>query len=587
MKRTILILTAVISAMAVNAQLPKWLIPATNDTIFVKLDDRLLQTVEGQISTLWTMDGTKLYSTEHTILPFKDGVATIVDMNDRLVGFVDLNGKFTALPNPQVAYNNPFFENGLLACMNAGVVEYYKKDGSNAQMSPYAKAYPFHRGFAPFLTFSNLVKMKEPYYGYLKADGTKPQYNLLLNGESKFAESKSIEFLSGIGSNGKGVGVIKGKVYWYDPGTETFEPLLWGSESSEKKRHLTLARDYSQYFSNLPSDSAVIFAKYGKNQLAKLIFDGELIPVKFIFDDEEMTFPLEAVQPFRYSSNISAYGKGPYGLAYESQNILPNQFQSVGLSYGNMSFVKLDGKWGVIEIIPQADFILQINKGEDVAFRHQKFETQIRLDLPASISAKDVRIDIPESTGCIIDRTSRETKDTESGNFVTYNCVLNIPEYLPDTITTITYSPVNMSYERVKLFDVPLSIKAWHYKYYNVDPIESETSISDGVASFTINIDAKKNAGESDYPFDVKIEADSVSVDYEKLSETRYKCLVSNLQEGDNNLNIIVTEKGCPPSIFPFEIFYTKPVPKQKKKEEVVIRKKTPEQKKHTPRLEI
>ena len=50
-----------------------------------------------------------------------------------------------------------------------------------------------------------------------------------------------------------------------------------------------------------------------------------------------------------------------------------------------------------------------------------------------------------------------------------------------------------------------------------------------------------------------------------------------------NNLNIIVKEKGCPESVFPFEIYYTKPVPKKKQKEEVIIKKKE----KNTPRLAI
>ena len=72
---------------------------------------------------------------------------------------------------------------------------------------------------------------------------------------------------------------------------------------------------------------------------------------------------------------------------------------------------------------------------------------------------------------------------------------------------------------------------------------------------------------------------------YEKISETRYKCIVSNLQEGENNLNIFVTEKGCPPSIFPFEITYQK----KRKQEAVVIRKRSlkPKTDPVEPRLEI
>lgn len=588
MKRFLLVLTGAVSLLLTNAQLPKWVIPPTNDSIIVKIDDCLFQATEGKMSSLWTMDGQKIYSTENTILPFKEEVATIINPENRtIVGFVDAFGKFIALPNLSIAYGNPFFESGFLSGLVKDSIVYYKKDGSKADM-PYAvKAYPFHRGYAPYLTFVNIEKKKEPHYAYYKADGEKLQYIISNNGEAKSVEPKNIAFLSGIGTNGKGIAVIKDKLYWFVPETESFEPFLWGSDDSDKKRHLSLAGEYEQYFLDLPSDSIILKAKYGKNQMATLKFDDELIPVIFSFEDDNMYFEKPPKNTFNYSSELSSFGNDSFGLSFNSKQVLPNQFQDVGLMYGNRALVKLNDKWGIVEIIPGLDFSLKINKGEDVAFRHQKFETQIRLDLPATISAKNARIDIPENTGCLIDKTSRETKDTESGNFVTYNCVLNIPESLPDTITSITYSPISVSYEDIKLYDVPISVKAWHLKYYNVDPIESETSISNGIASFTLNINAQKNVGESDYPFEVKVEADSIDVSYEKLSETRYKCLVSNLQEGDNNLNIIVTEKGCPPSVFPFEIYYTKPVPKKKKKEEVVIRKKTSEVKKHTPRLEI
>lgn len=588
MKRFLIVLAIVISALVGNAQLPKWVIPPTNDTIYIKIDNCLLQTIEGGKSSLWTIDGSMVYSTENTILPFNDGVATIINkQKNTLVGFVDSYGKFIGLPNLSIAYGNPFFEDGYIIGKDKGIIVFYKKDGNKAEL-PYAiKSYPFHRGYAPYLTYEQIEKKKDPHYSYYKADGQLIQYILHNNDKYETVDPQNIEFLSGIGTNGKGVAVIKGKLYWFIPETETFEPFLYGTEDSEKKRHLKIARNYEQYFLNLPSDSMAIQAKYGKNQFATLRFNNELLPTLFSFEDGDMTFVEESDKSFDYSSNMSAFGNDSYGLSFNSKKVLPQQFQNIGLMYGNNAFVKLNGKWGVVELLPNLVFALKINKGEDVAFRHQKFETQIRLDLPAAISAKNARIDIPENTGCLLDKTSRETKDTESGNFVTYNCVLNIPESLPDTITTITYSPISISYDGIKLFDVPISIKAWHLKYYNVDPIDSETSISNGIASFTININAQKNVGESDYPFEVKIEADSVNIDFEKLSETRYKCLVSNLQEGDNNLNIIVTEKGCPPSIFPFEIYYTKPVPKKKKKEEVVIRKKTPETKKHTPRLEI
>ncbi|MDE6027829.1 MAG: hypothetical protein K2G23_07150 [Muribaculaceae bacterium] len=589
MRKLSILLFGALLALSSHAQLPKWVILPDNDTLFVKVDDRLIQGQSNGKSMIWNMEGKLLYSTDDIIQPYNDGVATIqMKGKDALTGFIDESGKFTALSNLRVDYSNPFFEDGYLLCLEKDKQVYITKDGVKSSFPEVARAYPFHKGFAPFFTYENMEKKKSPYYGYLKADGQSMKYKLSENGRSKPVDEKDIEFLSGIGPDGRGVAVIKNKIYWFDSDTETFEPFLWGEEESVKKRHLNLDGNYEQYFMTPPPDTVVIKAKYGKNQYAQLKFNGELQPVVFTFDGDVMTFSEQPTEKFAYKSSVSEYHKnGKFGLALNSQNALPEQFEKVGVKYGNRAFVKSKGKWGIIELIPNIDYSLKINKGDDIAFRHQKFDTQIRLDLPPQISAKEVRIDIPEDTGCLIDKTSRESKDTESGNYVTYDCVLNIPSSLPDTITTITYPSVEISNDGISLFRRPLDVKAWHYKYYNVDPIESETSISNGVLSFTVNINAQRNVGESDYPFDVKIDAESIYVEQEKLSETRRKFLVSNLHEGINNLNICVIETGCPPSVFPFEIFYSKPVPKKKKKEEVVIRKKDTVVKKHVPRLEL
>lgn len=591
LKKILLFYSATILSYAAGyAQLPRWVIPPVYDSISVKVDNAVIETLGAGQSCLWTMDGALLYGTENKILPFHDGMAAIFDKNrKKIVGAVDTYGRSVSLPELQIAYNYPFFSDGLLICHSDGGYAYFRKDGSKAPFPPAVKAYPFHKGYAPYLTYSNMDKRKDPHYDYYKPDGSTISYRIKSNGESKELETEAIDFLSGIGATGKGIGVIRNKLYWFDPQTSTFEPILGGNDNEpEKKRHLNLAANHEQYFLNLPADKVEIRAKYGKKHTARLYFDRHLVPESIWFDEDQLNFADEAPARPEYFSSLTSFEENErYGLSYGGRKVLPAQFEQVGLRYGNKAFVCKNGKWGIIEILPDRKLDLRLNKNEDIAFRHQKFETQIRLDLPPEISAKEARLDIPWQTGCMIDKTSRETKDTESGNFVTYNCTLNIPPSLPDTITEITYSPLAVTYEGLRLFDVPISVKAWHLKYYNVDPIDSETSITNGVASFTININAQRNAGESDYPFDVRIEADSVVVEYEKISETRYKCYISNLKEGDNLMNIYVTEKGCPPSVFPFEIFYTRPVPKTKKKEGVVIRKKSPVIKKELPRLEI
>ena len=576
MTRISILLSSFLCATMAFAQIPQWVISPKNDTIFVKVDNQILQGREGNKSTLWDMNGKELYSTNFEIFPFSDGVATVYDPTRKQVkGFVALDGEFTELPQLDFAYGNPYFDRGLLLIKNDTAFYYYKKDGTLSTVFPEVeKPYPFHHGYATFSKFDNKEKKKDFHYGYFKADNSRMKYRVLQNGEYKEVEEKNIEFLSSLAADGRGIAVIKNKLYWFNPKEEAFEPLLIGNDENEKKRHLNLARDHEAIFMAPAGDSIFIEAKYSKNKFAKVKFNRELVPLEIVSDDENISFEVEPPKPFQYETRISSFGDGKLGLNYDKQNVVPEQFDKIGLRYGNRAMAKFNGKWGVVEILPDAQYTLKVNKGEDVAFRHQKFETQLRLDLPARASASEFRIDVVDDDNFILDKTSRFSKDTESGNYVTYNCEFLIPASLPDTITNVTYGPLELINDGIVMYQTPLNLKAWHLKYYNVDPIDSETSITNGVLSFTVNINAQKIAGEGDYAFDVAIDAENVDVESEKLSETRRKFLVSNLKEGDNNFNIIVTEKGCPPSVFPFVIQYTSPVPKKRQKEEVVIRKK-------------
>jgi hypothetical protein len=159
-------------------------------------------------------------------------------------------------------------------------------------------------------------------------------------------------------------------------------------------------------------------------------------------------------------------------------------------------------------------------------------------------------------SGCVLDKTSRVARDTESGNFVQYDCRLTIPDILPDVATTITY-PVQVHYLGLSSPVYPLKVKAWHYKYFNIDV--DEVKAEKGTVSFSVNVDIAKSPGEADYPFSLTVETDSVKGELEKLSETHYKCHLTQLSDGINAISINVLEAGCPPVKFPMEVEYTKP----------------------------
>ncbi len=147
--------------------------------------------------------------------------------------------------------------------------------------------------------------------------------------------------------------------------------------------------------------------------------------------------------------------------------------------------------------------------------------------------------------------------------------MLSIPDSLPDVLTDIQY-PMQITYDGLTYPTVPLHAKAWHYKYINVDLMDSETAVNKGNLSFTFNIAADKPPGEYDYPLDESVHTDSLPTQLEKISETRYKCNISALTDSINSINIKIMEEGCPPYVFPFDIIY-KPT---KGKENITIQKK-------------
>lgn len=570
MKRVILSLSCLITMTAAMGQLPLWAIRPAYDAIKMKLDKKVLATDSAGVTSLWTLEGKRLYTTPDQVMPYNEGYAVVMTPSKAITGFVDTDGHFTKVDGLSVAYEDPYFHDGLMICSNGAGFSYINTKGEKQVMAPAVKSYPFSHGFAPYMVYEQPEKLKDPHYRYYSISGNEVSFML----QGKKVEHKDVQFLSGISPAGKGVAVIKDKLYWFDATTSVLSPLLGGPETeSEKKRHLELEGNYEEYFEHLPIDRDIEFrCKYGKKQIATLKFNQGLIPVSIDFNGELTKFEGPSQEAVAYATDLTTYGDYTKGLQYKGQDILPRQFEATDLAYGDRIFVKLGGKWGLLHLNPELNLKLTMNKGDDIAFRHQKFDTQIRLDFPSAISAKDLKLDIPASTGLELDRTSRTSKDTEYGNFVQYNCVLNIPRDLPDSITPIVYDPVKISYDGLKLLDRSFNVKAWHLKYYNVDPIDSETAVKNGVATFTVNIDAQRSAGDSDYPFEVRIVADSIGVDYEKLSETRYKCIVSNLKEGLNIMSVVITEKGCPSSFFPFEISYVKPVEK-KIVESVSIRK--------------
>lgn len=574
MKKALISLSLVLSCLSMNAQMTRWIMQPGYDKIYIASGAPLLISDSIDTSSIWSIKGKKIAVTNDVIHPFKEGLSVTTKKNsEEITGFFNSQGKFTSLKNYSVTYDEPFFRDGFLLVQSNNRYCFININGEEERFGYYVKMYPFNNGFATCFTYEQVDKLKNPYYTYVTADNSPITFSY----NNKVFDKKDVEFLSSVNDEGVGIAIIKHKVYLFDKNARKLEPVFANKTETNIKRQVSVDGELNEYLMDM-KDSIIIRGKGSKTEFVRFNFDKFLRPTKIYYADRTEEYKHKTVKAEKYSSPFSPFKSNEkYGLNYKDETVLPEQFDEIGFCLNDFAVVRIDDKWGMLTFDPNLKYRLIMHNGKDIAFRHKDVATTIKLELPVIISADKCRFDVDERHGCIIDKISLETKNTENGNYVQYNCNLTIPDSLPDVITEIQY-PVQITYDGLKYPIVPIKTKAWHYKYINVDLDETETTLEQGNVSFTINISADKQPGENDYPFEVEIKTDSLQTELAKISETRYKCKLFALAEGINNVNINILENGCPPSVFPFEITYIKPVKKSRNKpevkEEVKIEKK-------------
>lgn len=566
MKRFALIPFIILSCPVANAQMARWVIHPNHDKIYMAEGESVILSDSASTCTLWDINGKRLATTADTVQAFREGLAVTTERKTgNVTGFYTTGGAFTAVSGYAQAYAYPYFSDGFLLVQAGDQYRMLDVKGKETEFGYFEKIYPFNRGYAACMAYDSPENKKNPYFYY----ATKERQPVTLSLNGKPVDNKDVEFLSSLSDDSVGVAVIKHKVYYYEAAKQNLKPVL--PNESEPKKQARVNGDLDEWLSE-ENDTIYLKAKGIKDEIVTFVFDRLCRPLTVRFAKRDVPFAKAKHNGMEYPSNFKAdkAADGMFGLTYKGATTLPPQFEDVGLCINDFAVVRSKGKWGLLTMNDALKFRLQMNKGNDIAFRHQKFETMIRIDLPTAISADHCRFDIAPQYGCDIDKTSIETRNTESGNFVQYSCTLTIPDSLPDKMTKVEY-PVQITYEGIKYPVYPLAVRAWHYKYINVDLNDSEIVVSKGNVAFTINISAEKNPGDGDYPFEVKIKTNSLRTELEKLSETRYKCKLYSLAEGVNVVSINIQEQGCLPTVFPLEIIYKKPVANS---EQVEIKKK-------------
>ena len=567
-------------ATTANGQIVRWLIPPVYDNIQMAEGENLVITDSLKYKIIWSQSGYRLSMTKDHISPFAEGYAVTTDgETDKITGFYDKSGKFTDLSGCRVSYNMPYFSDQHLLVNRANGFRFVDTAG-NIDAAEYVYAFPFFNGYATCQAYANPLKRKDPYNLLLSKDNEQ----IVFSYGGKPFDKYDIQFISSVNDENIGIVIAKHKLYYFNGETRALSPVFASENETNIKNQAKLEDELLQCIKKESDSLFVLSAKCGKNDRIHIKINRLKIPLSITLADGEHIYKKRSAPARTFTSPLKTIKyEDKIGINWEEQEILPPQLDDILLCFDDKAFIRLYEYYGMLKVLKDEEFKITINKGNPIDFRHQKYETTIRLDLPKFISSYKTRIVIDPKSGCEVDLPSGVKRDTEFGNNIQYDCVLNIPQSLPDEMygdsrNEITY-PTQIVYNGLWSPVIPFKVKAWHYKYFNVDINDAETSISQGTLSFTFNINAERNPGEAVYPTSVFIQTDSLKCELEKLSETRYKCKVFSLVQGENNIVVQILEQGCPPASFPFEVTYTKPSARTSKtaavKEDVVIKKKT------------
>lgn len=572
MKQSIISLTTIILCILSSyGQLPQWTIFPECDTIYIKYDNVIEGQRKGE-NVIWNSDGKRLFSTINCINAYSDGVATIQPSNsNKLEGFVDVNGIFIELPKVETAHHYPYFEDGFLVAKQSDDYVMYGKNGEEAHIPFIHTLYPYSNGYATYIAYEQPEKKKNRYFNLLKNDGT-PVKSFVIkeNDKTKEIEPKDISFLSSVGADTwRALAVVKNKLYWFD----TFEMCLLPiqvEDEKNKKRQLTLESNKDLNLAEFPTDSITLIAKGGKDQLLEFRFDHMLRLTPKYNNTAASKYATKKYAAPTFASELTTYSDGKTIGIINKKDTLPCQFEEIGIKYDNKTFVKMNGKWGVIELIPDCDYSISINDGEDISFAHRTTDAKLKIELPSRIDANKVTIDFPKSSGIQLDKSSRNVINTEKGNCVVYNCTLEIPSELTDTIGMVDYGSGTVIVDNVSLPSRDIRVNAKYENNFAIEIPSPDAQISNGEAAFEIRVN--HHNVDNKYPYEFSfgsnqfIDSNSIVTSHQQVNENCYMCIVNvaDLRAGFNQFEVKITEDGCPTLTFPIKIDYSAARKKEK-----------------------
>ena len=589
-KKLCLIMILLTSISVSNAQIAEWVIPPVYDNMYIPDGTNLIVSDSlGRYTRLWNLDGTFINHIEGDIQLFNNEVAVTTDpSNNHILGFISSSGDFLSLQKGQflVARSYPFFSDGYLLVKDPATKLYrYIDKLGNSSESLYAKGYPFINGYASCCYFENQEKLKKSIPCLLTTDLKAVEFSL----RGKTIKHSYVDFISSVNDDHVAIVIVSRKIYYYRAGVNELKPLCPEDNTDNIKEQAKIHGDLYECLHRENDSTWILNAKCGKESMS-IHFDELMKPRSIFFTNNKKRFhnnikPKEVWEsPLSVHSEIS--GKG---LLWGKEEVLAPQFEEVLTCVGNKAIVRKDGKYGLIRVSHNMHFDLTIDdKGEKIPFLHKNYKTRVRVDFPSSIPAEKVSIILDSASEWTIDKTSIQSVNTPSGNYIQYNCILHFPQILFEQDSAVVNYPVQIIYNGFVSPTINVMKDVWFYRNWCLAE-NPQGVLNEGKYTFDFRLKAARQ-DESLYQTKVEvlpnpIQPDSLfpdlSCELRKHTETDYRCTVTGLREGLNEITVEVTEDGLPTTSIPIRITYTKKTAPtveepQKIEEEVIVEAKDP-----------
>ena len=541
MTRKILLVALLLPAVSLMAQIPFWTIHPEYSSIKLLGNGFYVVSQNGKYGML--------NSEEKIVVPMKyDNISAfsshtaLLYQGGEFVAFVNDRGKVTNIAGKEyIPQEGCLFADGYLPVRNNTGCFFIKAD-TGETLGPYSEERPFQEGYA---VVKEPKSLKHIFDGSTIIKCLSAETGRPITISYDKSEDDDLDFISSA-SNGKSIVVIKKRVFEYDYKSGVITPLSTDGTENKKSRVFVTEKPVIPLKTEM---GYVVQLKQGS-----MTFDSQLRLTGILYNGQSLkTFEppkkkeIEINSPYKCHSFVDT---DLLGLSYNGNDLLPAQFEEVGMLWGDDALVKSNGKYGVVSVDTKKSYRFMLNDNLDIGFEHKAVKTNVKIVCPPYMKLPLMSLTSFDDNCLINIDTRKETANVESV-VLCYECTLSIPDNI-GLERTPCYATIGLNYDGLRFVPQAISFNTWYINNYTVELPKHQ--LTNQILDVDVLVKNNTNGAQAFFK-DVAIDAeDSVSCSITKITEELYSAHLTGWKSDKVNFNIDVTEDGCPTITYGFSL---------------------------------